>query len=182
MGKIACGVAALCGLTFGGLLNILLLADAADDRLEAQGINTFFSAVKPPGETTGALMILYFRGCVVLLLVALIGAGPILVGRYRSGALRGGWWRLDSISLLLASIFLGALTVAVLNWWMMTGVYRDAAADGEWYSVSTVAIAVPAMRDFTLRYAGSLTALIFGSALVAFVARRGARPTLRRSP
>ncbi|HEY8602268.1 MAG TPA: hypothetical protein VIL85_27835 [Thermomicrobiales bacterium] len=50
MGKVACVVAAFGGFTFGGLLNILLLAGAADDRLEAHGINTFFSAVKPLGE------------------------------------------------------------------------------------------------------------------------------------
>ena len=172
MGKIACGVAALCGFTAGGLLNILLLDGAADDRLKQHGINTFFSAVKPPGETVGGLMVLYFLGCVVILLVALIGAGPLLSGRYRSGALRGGWWQLDSISRLLASILLGALAVAVFNWRTMTDAYRDAAAYGEWYSVSTVAVAVPAMRDFTVRYVGILAALLIGSALVAFLARR----------
>ena len=177
MGKIACGVAALAGITFGGALHAWLIAGAAIDRLQQQGLNTLYFGVKPPGETLGGLLFLALLGCAVPVVLILLLAASALAERRMYGVGSGSRWGLASVARLLTWVFLGATIAAGVNLHLVDSSYHDAAATGEWYSAATIAVGLPAMRDFTLRYVGSLAALLIGSALVALLARRPHDPS-----
>lgn len=177
MGKIACGVALLAGITFGGALHAWLIAGAAITRLQQHGLNTLYFGVKPPGETLGGVLFLALLGCAFPIVLILLLAASTLAERRMYGGGRGTGWQLASVAQLLAWVFLGAALAAGVNLRLVDSSYRDAAATGEWYSTARIAVGLPAMRDFTVRYVGSLAALLSGSALVALLARRGACPS-----
>lgn len=150
------GIGFLFGAIFGGLAHLWLMDDAALAAVRTHGLSTMYWVAKPPGESLAFYLIVYLFACSLFLALFLLGvlSQTTMMSMYRRNYRPFTWW--VSWGNLLAAAGIGAGMAGGANLWLMTGEIQSAAADGEWYSISTAPVALPAMRNFTLAYWGVL--------------------------
>lgn len=176
MGKLASGLALLAGTTFGGALHLWLLGDAVVVSLQRHNLGTLGWNTKSPGEDIDIYLLFYLLACTVpFCLAVMLGASAFAEWRMY-GARRRARRRPGSILWPLAWALLGAMAAAGANLRLLQGDYREAVAAGGPFAVATIAVGLPAIRDFTLRYLGALAALLLLSTLAALASRRRPAP------